>query len=225
MQSYNRTSPWLTVEENVWDSLVNDKYLATYLAGAAIFWQSQKSQFVYIVQSGRVMMKVLNKEGKEKIMMFAEKGGIFGEISALENQSQLYSAIAIVDCQLYRIPISVFIDKLETDSHINRSVMKILCHKAKLHFNQVLGLTFGNIRYRVANIMLYLVNIYGVQIPEGIRIDLPFTHQDMADLIKSSRVSVSKIIKEFVDKGIIKKLDGRYVVYDLKQLERIEKEV
>jgi nicotinamidase-related amidase len=59
----------------------------------------------------------------------------------------------------------------------------------------------------------------------GVLIDLPFTHQDMADLIKSSRVSVSKIFREFTDMGIIKKEKGRYIICDLQQLENIVNKV
>lgn len=223
MEPFNRTSPWLKVDLQTWDKLVSPKYLTAYSMGTVIFWQSQVNEFVYIVKSGRVMMRVVSEDGREKIMMFAEKGGIFGETSAFEGPPEPYSAVALVDCQLYKIPISVFLNHLKSDMEINQAVMTILSRKASLYFNQVLGLTFGDIRYRVANVMLYLVKMYGVSNPEGILIDIPFTHQDMADLIKSSRVSVSKIFHEFSTKGIIKKINGRYVICNLQLLENIEK--
>ena len=223
MEPFDSTSPWLKVDLQTWDHLVRPQYLTSFDAGAVIFWQSQINQFVYIVKSGRVMMRVLSRDGKEKIMMFAEKGGIFGETSIIEGYPEQYTAVALVDCRLYKIPAEVFLERLWNDTKINRAVMTILSRKANLHFNQVLGLTFGDIRYRVANVMLYLVRMYGKTEPDGILIDVPFTHQDMADLIKSSRVSVSKVLHEFLDKGIIKKMNRRYVICDLDSIENIEK--
>ncbi len=223
MESFDYTSPWLKVDLHTWDKLVSPKYLTAYSMGTVIFWQSQVNEFVYIVKSGRVMMRVVSEDGREKIMMFAEKGGLFGETSAFEGSTEPYSAVAIVDCEIYKIPIPVFLNHIKSDMEINQAVMTILSHKGSLYFNQILGLTFGDIRYRVANVMLYLVKMYGISNPEGILIDIPFTHQDMADLIKSSRVSVSKVFHEFSNSGIMKKMKGRYIICDLELLKKIEK--
>ncbi|MEM1484264.1 Crp/Fnr family transcriptional regulator [Oscillospiraceae bacterium PP1C4] len=227
MEYFDIDSPWQKVDLHTWDALIRPEYLTVYPADFGILWQGQVNSFIYIVKSGRVVMRVTSRDGREKIMMFAEKGGLFGEIGAFENhiQPQPYSAVTLVDSQIYKIPLSVFKDKLQADQQLTLAVITILSRKTSLHISQVLGLSFGDIRYRVAGILLYLITTYGVPAPHGIQLEVPFTHQDVADLIKSSRVSVSKILKEFTVRGILKKKNQRYVIYDIKQLEDIVRTV
>ena len=221
MESFDSISPWLKVDLETWKVFNKPQYLAHYPAGAIIHEQSQSNGFVYVVETGRVMLRATNRDGREIILMFAEKGGLFGELGLFVNSTQPCSAIAIVECRLYQIPVDVFMEKLETDRAINRAVMTVLARKVNLHTSQVLGLSFGDVRYRMAGVMLYLVSMYGVQAQQGILIDLPFTHQDMADLVKSSRVTVSKVLHGFIHSGILSKQNKRYVILDLRQLEEI----
>ncbi|HHV17549.1 MAG TPA: Crp/Fnr family transcriptional regulator [Thermoanaerobacterales bacterium] len=225
IETFKNTSPWLKICLETWEPLLSKEYLISYPTSTVIKRQGDISESVYIVKSGRVMMRSLSREGKEKIIMFAEKGGLFGEEGLFEGMTIPYSAIAIVDCQLYRIPIKHFFEVISTNSKISFAVMTVLSRKTYLYVSQVLGLSFGDIRYRIAGVLIYLISMYGQPATNGVLIDLPFTHQDMADLIKSSRVSVSKIFREFTDMGIIKKEKGRYIICDLQQLENIVNKV
>lgn len=221
----NNISPWLKMDLKKWDSLVDKRYLLHYPAKTVIIRQGQFSQSVYVVKSGRVMMPTLSKSGKEKIMMFAKQGGLFGAVGIFAGEPQPYSVITIVDCQIYQIPIQEFLKLIHQNVEVNLSVMTAISQTAYLHINQILGLSFGDIKYRIAETIISIVSIYGVPTTSGILINLPFTHQDMADLVKSSRVSVSKVLKEFSDQGILKKEKRGYIVYDLAELEYIVNDV
>jgi CRP/FNR family transcriptional regulator, cyclic AMP receptor protein len=221
MLPIDSASPWLKVDLETWSVFAGPQYLASYPAGAVICAQGQDEGYVYVVKSGRVMLRAADSEGREIILMFAERGGLFGETGLFASTSQPYSAVAIVGCELYKVPKAAFLEKLEKDATLNRAVMTVLAHKVNLHIHQVLGLSFGDVRYRIAGVFIYLTGMYGVNTPEGTLIDLPFTHQDMADLVKSSRVTVSKVLHAFQQGGVISKRKGRYTVQDIKRLEDI----
>lgn len=225
MESFDNISPWLKIDLETWKVFMQPQYLVTFAADAIIYGQNQSNDSVYLVESGRVMLRSTNKDGKEIILMFAEKGGIFGELGLFVSSAQPCSAVAIVACRLYRIPAAVFLEQLERDHAINRAVMTVLARKVNLHTNQVLGLSFGDVRYRIAGILTYLVSMYGVPAPNGVLIDLPFTHQDMADLVKSSRVTVSHVLHGFASSGIIACKNKRYTILDPRQLEEIVQKI
>lgn len=227
MESFDTASPWQAEDLNTWGCLTNPEYLTEYPEGSVIFWQGQVDPFVYIVKAGRVVMRAASADGREKILMFGEKGGLFGEVGVFEQQLQSspYSALALVDSSIYKIPLAAFLDKMRTDPTFNWAVVTMLSRKISLQVNQVLGLSFGDIRYRIAGILRYLIDTYGVQTPQGILLDLPFTHQDVADLVKSSRVSVTKIFKEFAQQGVLKKSKGRYTITNVDLLDEIVKNV
>jgi CRP/FNR family transcriptional regulator, cyclic AMP receptor protein len=221
MDPFDSISPWLKVDLETWSVFCLPQYLVQVPAGTAIFGQGEAADCVYVVESGRVMLRAANREGREQILMFAEKGGLFGELGLFVSAPQPCSAVAIVDCRLYRIPSGLFLEKAQADPAINRAVMTLLARKVNLHMSQVLGLSFGDVRYRVAGVLLYVASMYGTQTADGLLIDLPFTHQDMADLVKSSRVTVSHVLHAFRQSGILVKRKGRYHILDLSQLKEI----
>lgn len=224
MQS-NKTSPWLTVDLKTWDPLIKPEYLTTYPENTVVVRQGQLSNSVYIVRTGRVMMRSIVQDGRETVMMFAERGGLFGEEGVFEKVIQPYSSVAIVECELYRIPVDWFKQVAANNSQVSLAVMTVLSRKVNFYTSQILELSFGDVRYRVAGILLYLVSMYGKQCCKGILIDLPFTHQDVADFIKSSRVSVNKVFNEFIEHGIMCKEKQRYVIHSIKQLESIVRNI
>ena len=227
MESLHLASPWQAQDLKTWGSLISPDYLTDYPQDAVIFWQGQVDPFVYIVKEGRVVLRAASADGREKILMFGEKGGLFGEVGAFEPypQPQSYSAVTLVASRIYKIPLEVFLNKMQTDQNLCWAVLAMISRKASLHINQVLGLSFGDIRYRVAGVFRYLIDTYGVPTPQGVLLEVPFTHQDMADLVKSSRVSVSKIFKEFNQQGILAKVKGRYIITNTQLLDEIVKNV
>src|SRR4051812_6814111 len=72
-------------------------------AGQVIFNQGDEGGTMYIVQSGKVEI-FLNDNNKERVILSTvEAGGIFGELSLLDNQSRSAGAKALEDCVLFVI--------------------------------------------------------------------------------------------------------------------------
>jgi CRP/FNR family cyclic AMP-dependent transcriptional regulator len=223
LKRYLDSSPWIKINLEVWDTVLKPEFLTKIPKNTFIFEQQEVTNSIYIVKSGRVMLKVYSNEGDEKIIMFAEKGGIFGELCLCDYGLQPYSAITIVDCEIYKIPANFFEEKLQKDPIFNETYIEILMRKTKVLISQLTGLSFGDTYQRVAGVMLYLIGIYGVELENdrGILIDLNFTHQDLADLVNSTRVTISKVIHRMISSGIIQKEKKRYVIKNRERLEEI----
>ena len=60
--------------------------------------------------------------------------------------------------------------------------------------------------------LLYIADVYGKPTDEGILIRNRFTHQELANMIHTSRVSVANVFSELTKCGIIAKRDGHYII-------------
>ncbi|WP_218276475.1 Crp/Fnr family transcriptional regulator, partial [Pseudomonas sp. FW305-BF6] len=65
---------------------------------------------------------------------------------------------------------------------------------------------------RVLTMLRQLATAYGTETKKGVTITIPFTHQELAYVIGSSRVSVSYVMNDLCEKGIIEKQKGRYTI-------------
>jgi CRP/FNR family cyclic AMP-dependent transcriptional regulator len=215
------SSPWIKMDLSVWSNLIDPKYLISLKKDAYLFHQKEIINHIYIVKSGRLMQSAFSYGGVEKIFMFAGKGAIFGELCAFDKQPQPYGVIACTDSELYEIPVPVFLDRIKADMQLNMIVMRLLARKIKILGAQITDLAFGDTYQRVAGELLYLRDLYGITCEDGILIDLPLTQQDLANKVKASRETISKVIKRMVNAGIIEKRKSRYFIKDIRALQEI----
>lgn len=217
-------SPWITEDLSVWEGLALPAFLTELPKNVVIYDQNQPAEHFYIVRSGRVLLSVFSSDGVEKILMFAGKGGIFGELCVFDNSVQPCAARTLVNCVLYKIPYSFFREKICSDQKLCCALMDSLMKKSKMLCAQIASLSFRNVYQRVAAELIYGVELYGVPSGRGILIDIPITQQDMGDRIKASRVSVSGAVRKMMDAGIVARKNKRFIILDLEALKDILEE-
>jgi CRP-like cAMP-binding protein len=66
-------------------------------------------------------------------------------------------------------------------------------------------------------LLTWLAKRFGREIEQGKQIDLRLTHQEIAELIGSTRVTVTRLLNEFEKRGIIQRLPHRFIVLQEQQ--------
>lgn len=213
-----RNSPWLQNLHQNWESLYKHGVLKTFRKGAVIYSPSEPCKTMYYVQSGRVRLSLYNKSGNERTICVIKEGNIFGEIASLDMGSYFLTAETIVESQIYVIPAEDFLRVMNTHPEISRNVVDTLVRKIRMLLMSVEEMTFKDTYSRIAGTLYRLSREHGVQTPRGRRLTLKFTHQEMANITGSCRVTVSNIIKSFEKLGIIDKENGYVVILDEEKL-------
>lgn len=214
MSTLGGSSPWIRLDEDHWKPLVAGKRTRRYPKEDVVYHQGQPSQFIYIIRSGRVRITSYQPNGMEKQFYIAEKGCIFGENSFLSRQCHRTTAVAIVDSEIYCVEGTELDAAMGVDYEFTRFVMQVLCHKNNIFSTQILELSFAHASVRVIHALLNLGQEYGVPTPEGLCISIRFTHQDIANIINTSRVTVSNILTDLSSLGLLRKVDGLCVLVD-----------
>jgi CRP-like cAMP-binding protein len=211
-------SPWLKIDDYNWDSLTKGKKSLAYKKNDVIYHQQTYTDFVYLVKSGRVRLSIYSKDGREKSLFIADKNCLFGELSAFDNLPNHATAMAVADSEVYHIPKTLFIECLKVDHDLSLKTIEILARKNRLLAAQIEDLSFNDAYTRVAIALIKLSLSYSSDCSDGNKLEIKFTHQEMANLLGLSRVSVSKIMSDFIKLSILEKKDGYIVLKDVKKL-------
>ncbi|QQO10885.1 Crp/Fnr family transcriptional regulator [Breznakiella homolactica] len=216
------TSPWIHIDLSYWDDLTRDRLPQLFRKKSFLYHQDEMPEYVYIIKSGRVRVTSYRSEGEEKQLYIAEQGAMCGEFACIQNHPHDASAVAIVDSMVYCIPYQVVEKHMRGDWTMAQKVMRVICRKSNIFLGQILELSFDQSLQRVARILLDIAAQYGEKRPDGsVLITIKFTHQDIASMINTSRVTASNIFNDFLEKGTISRENGYYSLRDPGELESL----
>ncbi|MBI5376305.1 MAG: Crp/Fnr family transcriptional regulator [Candidatus Schekmanbacteria bacterium] len=168
-----------------------------------VYIPGEPGNSVYILKEGRIKISRLMEDGRELTLVILEPGEIFEEIDALENTSRDTMASAMDDSNICVIRKEDFEKFLRTKPDIPIKLTKLIGLRLKRIENRIENLLYKDVPSRLAHILLDLSNEAGHIDNMGIRLKARLTHQELANLIASTRETVSLTLREFRDKGLI----------------------
>lgn len=214
-------SPWIKFDTIDWSPYENCMILKTYDAKEIIYHQGEKTNFVYLVKSGRVRLSTFSKAGREQALSIAEGGCLFGEMSIVDNENNFTTSTTIVKSQVYLIPKDRFKDIYFNNKDINNLMFKSIVRKVRILSSLVESLSFHSAERRVASYLIELLSTHNDHRLDPPTLNIKFTQQELADLTGLSRVSVSQVMNTLFELNVISKKNGYIVFKDLEYLKNI----
>ncbi len=174
-----------------------------YKKGELIFLENDNVQKLYMLVEGRVKLSMLSPEGKEKVITILQEGDLMGEISLFDQDTHPLTAEVIENSRILMVTRPALESVILEQPAMAIKIIEALAKKTRLLTSQVRELVFKNAAGRLAGLLKRIAFDFGVEKDEGILIELILTHNEIANLIGASRVTVTKTINEFIDRGII----------------------
>ena len=216
------TSPWIRTPLDTWAPLLEGVRPASYKKKTLLYHQGDPGESIFICRTGRVRVTYYHASGEEKLLYIAEQGSMVGETACVTGTVYNSSGITLTDSLIYRIPREKLLEVMRRDWELNLRVIQLICRKKGSVFHQMLELSFSQALGRVARMLLNLMSEYGIPQEDGaVLIDMTFTHQEVASLVNTSRVTVSHIFNQFASEGVLEKRGSRFVVRRPQELQRI----
>lgn len=174
-----------------------------FLKGELICQAGDSANYIYLLDKGRAKIYHIGNNGKELLLWFCCNGDVFGLNEALQNRKRTTYVQACSDCTVITIPRARFLTQLSLDPETAMHVITIL--SARLHQvgQRMMRLVASDVQERVRMTLANLAEQYGVREDKGMRIEMRITHQDLADMVGTSRQSVTSILNELKRQGII----------------------
>lgn len=162
---------------------------------------------VYFLKRGYVRLFTVSLEGEELTLIIFKKGDIFPITLAINGFSSTnaknYYLESLTACELKRSSKSSFVNFIKSDQDALFELTLRLSERLTGMLIRAESFVFGDANNRVASILLICADRFGKKTEQGVEIQVPLTHGDIASLIGVARETASIEIKNLEKRGII----------------------
>ncbi len=166
---------------------------------------------VFFINGGRVKCSKVTRDGKELTLAYRGAGQLFGELCVIDGTPRDEMAEAMKNAIITEVPRELFTELLQTDNKLCFNFACIIGDRRRQIETKLEHLVFRDVQAKLAALLLDLGEEYGVECEDGLQIGLKITHQEMANLIGSTRETISLTLAQFKKKSLLD-LNGRTVV-------------
>jgi len=166
--------------------------------------------YMYIIREGRVSVSKLSDDGREKILEFLEAGDFFGEMSLFDNSPRSASVRALVEVRVLALSRSDFLTVLRRSPDLAMAVIQELTRRLRQVDEQASSLSFQRVKERTKGLLVRLAKDETGR--EGRLATPALTHQQIADMIGTSRETVTRALKGLKEQGWLEQEGKRYLV-------------
>lgn len=187
--------------------------------GSVLFAQGEPAHGVYILRTGRAAVSISSSEGRIVILRIAQPGDLLGVNSVLQNATYDTTVKTLEPCRVDFIPRREFIELVGNNTGAV-AVMKLLSRElAELTDRASSLLLPQKARARLAQVLLQCSKEPGGNNCRARVIDKVLTHEQIAQMIGSSRETVTRLLADLARRQIIGTTSDSIVIRDLAGLE------
>lgn len=177
---------------------------------AIIVDEGLAGDYMYVIRSGRVKVTKASGDGREKIMNLLSAGDFFGEMSLLDDEPRSASVTTLEPTLLLALSRRDFMELLNNSSTLALCVIQELTRRLRDTDEQASSMSFQKVQERTRGLFERIAQEEGVG--EHFRITPTLTHQQIADMIGTSRETVTRAVKRLKDDGWLQQRGKRYVI-------------
>ena len=193
---------------------------ATYEPGEDLPEPQEGGEKLYVLKEGRVQLYVMLPNEGEITLSVVEGGSIFGEIAVAGKGSGKVRARALVPSMVCTLKTEILEQLIERNPAVALAIVRMLSDRLRQAEVRFAELAHKQVPARLASLVLRLSASEGIVSREGIRIDTPYTHEQLGTMIGSNREAVTRAMKELREKGAVEVVERRIRLRDRKALER-----
>jgi CRP-like cAMP-binding protein len=159
---------------------------------------------LYFVKEGKLRLYKISSEGKQFTLAILGKGNAFGEVDSFSFGTRDVFIECIENTVLCSMGKEQFENFIASRPQLALKFLKVLSDWLKERDHLLEKLALGDLKERVLHLLLKLSEQFGLEGGGYRKIDLPLTHQEIANMIGATRESVTVILNELVKEGVIR---------------------
>ncbi|HEX9730282.1 MAG TPA: Crp/Fnr family transcriptional regulator [Gemmatimonadales bacterium] len=169
-----------------------------YPKNSVILFEDDPGDALYVVVTGQVKVLLIGEDGREVILSVLAAGDFFGEMSLIDDEPRSAHVIAMEDSNLLVLRRADFQQALDEHPRIALGLLRALSRRLRRADDKIGALVLLDVLGRLARILLQLADDH-----DGHTITRKLTHHTIAQMIGSSRETVSRTMRELTERGVI----------------------
>jgi len=190
--------------------------------GSVLFVEGEPARGVYVLRTGRATVSISSSEGRIVMLRIAQTGDVLGLNSVLRNSSYDTTVKTLESCRTDFISRGQLIELMQQSQTGAQSILKLLSRElTELTDRAKLLLLPQTARGRLAKLLLEWSKENGCDMSRTVRLDKVFTHEEIAQMICSSRETVTRMLATFSRQQVIRITSDSILILDRPGLEKI----
>jgi CRP-like cAMP-binding protein len=186
------------------DALCRAATVRPYAAGETILREDEPGDLFFVILRGQVKVFVDSEHGREVVLTHLAAGDFFGEMALFDNETRSASVSALTASELVVLRRNDFLAVLEEEFPIARRILSALSARLRRANEMIESLVLLDVGGRLAGYLLRLARESGTPQEEGwFSLSRP-THQVIANTIGASRETVTRLLRQFTERGLIR---------------------
>jgi CRP/FNR family transcriptional regulator len=223
---------WLLIRNyNLWSHLTDEEYNELHVVnhfievakGGYIYFEAFNHNKIYFVKEGYIRIGYIDESGREVIREIIQQGEFFGQVTLEKNNlnGEFAQAYKTGVC-LCAFSIEDFQNLLQKKPSLALQYSKRVGARLRFIENRLLNLLNKDVRSRLINFLWQLVQKHTDSPSNSICIPNYLTHEDIANLIGSSRQTVTTLINELATEGLLQFNRSEICFPDVKKIQNHE---
>jgi len=169
-----------------------------------LFFQDEPAITMFLVLDGRIKLFQISPDGQQVLMRVATPGILLATISLVEGIVYPVSAQAADESCLFAWKQAEFIKLVNRYPAMAANALRILSGHVREFQDRYREVATERVERRLARTIIRLTGQVGKKTEGGVLLDIPITRQDLAEMCGSTLFTVSRIISQWEDRGILR---------------------
>jgi CRP/FNR family transcriptional regulator len=190
----------------------------TYKKGEFIIRPGDSPSGVFYIEAGLVKAYDITKYGEENLLIIRKSGEIFPLIWAVTGKGKHVIYEALTPTTVWRLGQKMFMESVEEQPGLIFPFLDIILEMYRIHSVRILNLEYRSVRERLISFLLIMAERFGEKTKDGVLINVPLRHQDIASSINSSRETTSREMVALERKNLLTNTQAFITLQDVEKL-------
>lgn len=193
-----------------------------YKKNMIIFMEGEPGEGFHYIKTGKVKITQMASDGREHIINILGPGEVFAEVLLFNRGSYPATSVALEDSVIGIIKNSELENVVTENSRIALHIIRVMSKKLIHAQMKIRTLALSDTFSRTAQILLRLSRQHGQPVVGGVQIAIDMTRQDLANLVGTTRETVSRVLSAMKKDKVIDLSEHNIIILDEKSLKRYQ---
>lgn len=192
----------------------------SYRKGEFLVRPGETPPGVFYIESGLVKSYDITKYGEENLLVIRREGELLGMTWAVTGDDRQILYMALAPTSVWLVTHERFDTFLHKKPEAALPLLKMVTEMYRINSERILNLEYRTVRERLISFLLSMSNRFGTECKDGVLIDVPLRHQDIASSISATRETTGREIAALERKKLLSNSSSKFILHDTRALKR-----
>jgi CRP/FNR family transcriptional regulator len=178
-----------------------------------VYRTGEPADSIFLIARGRVKLCSIEEQtGREAVIDILSAGALFGDSALYAGGKREKSAVAYENSRLLRVPVGDFREGMAESRDLYDYTFRLIGQRLVNAERRVVDFALDAIPARLEKLLVEYSGRYGVHEADGVLIDIPLPHREIASIVGSTRESVTVRLNALKREGIIDFVNRRILI-------------